>query len=59
LAQGEAARDEDGLMPIRLGSNIKFDVPSPVSVVAMINVPASRMADLRESDELREEPSVA
>jgi hypothetical protein len=48
LAQGEAASDEDGLMPLRLGSNIKFDVPSPVSVVAMIDVPASRVAHIRE-----------
>lgn len=59
LAHDEVANDEDGLMLIHLGYDIKFDIPSPVSVVAMLNVPASRVADLRESDELHVEPSVA
>jgi len=45
-------------MRIGLGHDIRFAIPSPISVVAMLNVGPSRMADLRESDELHVEPTV-
>ncbi len=43
-------------MLIRLGYDITFEVPLRVPVVAMLNVHASRSADLREPDRLRVEP---
>jgi transglutaminase-like putative cysteine protease len=43
---------------IRLGFDIQFDVPSPVAMIAMYHVHASRRADLREPDEPRITPSV-
>lgn len=45
-------------MLIGLAYDIQFDIPSPVSVVAMLNVLPSHVADLRESDELHVEPGV-
>ncbi len=45
-------------MQIRLGYDIQFDIPSPVAMVALLNVHPSREADLREPDELQIEPDV-
>jgi transglutaminase-like putative cysteine protease len=45
-------------MQIRLGYDIRFDVPCPVPVVAMLNVYPSREPDLLEPDKLRIEPGV-
>jgi hypothetical protein len=58
LAKTEVANDADGLMLLIWGIHIKFNISSAVSVVAMLNVRASGVADLRESDELHVEPSV-
>jgi len=44
-------------MILRLGYDIHFDIPSPVAMVALLNVHPSRVADLRDSDELRVEPA--
>ena len=43
-------------MMLRLGYDIRFEIPSPVAVVALLNVHPSRVADLRAPDELRVEP---
>jgi transglutaminase-like putative cysteine protease len=45
-------------MLIRLGYDIQFDIPAPVPMVAMLNLHPSRIADLREPDELRITPAV-
>jgi transglutaminase-like putative cysteine protease len=45
-------------MLIRLGYDIRFDIPAPVSIVALLNVHPSRRHDLREPDRLRTEPEV-
>ena len=45
------------LMLIRLGYDIQFDVPASVPMVAMLHVHPSRIADLREPDELQLTPS--
>jgi transglutaminase-like putative cysteine protease len=45
-------------MLIRLGYDIRFDVPAPVPVVALLNVHPSRRHDLRAPDRLRVEPEV-
>jgi transglutaminase-like putative cysteine protease len=45
-------------MLIRLGYDIQFDLPAPVSFVAMLNVHSSRAADLREPDLLTVDPAV-
>jgi transglutaminase-like putative cysteine protease len=45
-------------MLIRLGYDIQFDIPAPVPIVAMLHVHPSRVADLREPDELRLTPTV-
>ncbi len=45
-------------MLIRLGYDIEFEVPAPVPIVAMLNVHASRLNDLREPDELRADPAM-
>jgi transglutaminase-like putative cysteine protease len=45
-------------MRIRLGYDIQFEVPVPVSVVALLNVHPSRAGDLLEPDRLRIEPDV-
>jgi len=44
-------------MLIRLGYDIQFDIPAPVPMVAMLHVHPSRIADLREPDELRLTPT--
>ena len=46
-------------MLIRLGYDIRFDIPAPVPLVALLNVHPSRLDDLREEDRLRIEPEVA
>jgi transglutaminase-like putative cysteine protease len=43
-------------MMLRLGYDIRFEIPSPVAMVALLNVHPSRAADLRAPDELRVEP---
>ena len=45
-------------MRIRLGYDIRFDIPAPVPMVALLNVHPSRRGDLREPDALRVEPAV-
>lgn len=45
-------------MLIRLGYDIQFETPAPVSIIALLNVHPSRAADLREPDQLRLEPDV-
>jgi transglutaminase-like putative cysteine protease len=41
----------------RLGYDIQFQIPAPVSIVALLNVHPSRLADLRAPDELMIEPA--
>jgi transglutaminase-like putative cysteine protease len=43
-------------MILRLGYDIQFQIPSPVAMIALLNVHPSRVADLRAPDELRVEP---
>jgi transglutaminase-like putative cysteine protease len=43
-------------MLIRLGYDIQFDVPAPVTIVGMLHVHPSREADLREPDLLQVAP---
>jgi len=43
-------------MMLRLGYDIQFQIPSPVAMVALLNVHPSRVGDLRAPDELRVEP---
>src|ERR1700730_10054018 len=45
-------------MLIRLGYDIQFDIPALVPMIAMLHVHPSRIADLREPDELRITPTV-
>ncbi len=47
------------MMLIRVGYDILFDIPVPVPVVALLNVHPSRVADLREPDHVRAQPTVA
>jgi transglutaminase-like putative cysteine protease len=44
-------------MILRLGYDIQFDIPSPVAIVALLNVHPSRVADLRAPDEVSVEPA--
>jgi transglutaminase-like putative cysteine protease len=44
-------------MMLRLGYDIRFEIPSAVAMVALLNVHPSRVADLRAPDELRVEPA--
>jgi transglutaminase-like putative cysteine protease len=44
-------------MILRLGYDIRFEVPAPVTVIALLNVHPSRAADLRSPDELRVAPA--
>jgi transglutaminase-like putative cysteine protease len=44
-------------MLIRLGYDIQFDIPEPIPMVALVNVHPSRVADLREPDELQLTPA--
>jgi transglutaminase-like putative cysteine protease len=43
-------------MFIRLGYDIQFDIPAPVTIVGMLHVHPSREADLREPDEVQVTP---
>ncbi len=43
-------------MLIRLGYDLQFELPAPVSFVAMLHVHPSRRDDLREPDEMHVEP---
>ena len=43
-------------MMLRLGYDIRFEIPSPVAIVALVNVHPSKTAHLRAPDELRVEP---
>jgi transglutaminase-like putative cysteine protease len=45
-------------MLIRLGYDLRFDIPCPVPFVVLLNVHPSREADLQEPDELRIEPDI-
>jgi len=45
-------------MLIRLGYDIRFDIPRPVPIVALLNVHPLRERDLREPDRLQVEPDV-
>jgi transglutaminase-like putative cysteine protease len=45
-------------MHIRLGYDMRFDIPSPVTMVALLNVYPSRSGDLLEPDEMHIEPNV-
>jgi transglutaminase-like putative cysteine protease len=42
----------------RLGFDIRFDVPSPIAMITLLNVHPSRTMDLCAPDELRVEPAV-
>ncbi len=43
-------------MILRLGYDIKFDLPFPIAVVALLNIHPSRNADLRAPDQLSVHP---
>jgi transglutaminase-like putative cysteine protease len=45
-------------MLIRLGYDIGFNIPAPVTIVAMLHVHPSREPDLLEPDELKLDPNV-
>ena len=45
-------------MLIRLGYDLRFEVPAPVAMVALLKVHPSRTQDLREPDSVRTEPEV-
>ena len=45
-------------MLIRLGYDIRFEIPAPVTIVALLNVHPSRAQDLVEPDELKIEPHI-
>jgi transglutaminase-like putative cysteine protease len=45
-------------MLIRLGYDMQFDLPAPVSFVAMLHVHTSRVKDLREPDILKVDPEI-
>jgi transglutaminase-like putative cysteine protease len=45
-------------MLIRLGYDIGFNIPAPVTIVAMLHVHPSRTADLLEPDEIKLAPDV-
>jgi len=46
-------------MLIRLGYDMQFDLPAPVSFVAMLHVHPSRAKDLREPDLLQVDPALS
>ena len=39
-------------MILRIGYDIQFDIPAPVTIVTLLNVHPSRVADLSGPDEL-------
>src|SRR5271170_3866770 len=46
-------------MLIRLGYDLQFDLPAPVSFVAMLHIHPSRVDDLREPDLLQIDPALS
>ena len=46
-------------MLIRLGYDIQLEITQPMAVVAVLNVHPSRVADLREPDEIQMSPEAA
>jgi transglutaminase-like putative cysteine protease len=44
-------------MILRVGYDIQFEIPSPVAMVALLNVHPSRVADLHTHDEVSVEPA--
>ncbi|HEX3940364.1 MAG TPA: transglutaminase family protein [Acidobacteriaceae bacterium] len=45
-------------MLIRLGYDIQFDIPAPVTMVALLKIHPSRVQDLLEPDEVQTEPEL-
>ena len=45
-------------MLIRLGYDIELGLPQPATIVAILNVHSSRVADLREADEIQSSPEI-
>jgi transglutaminase-like putative cysteine protease len=45
-------------MLIRLGYDIRFQIPATVAIVALLNIHPSRAGDLLEPDELKTEPNL-
>ena len=45
-------------MILRIGYDIQFEIPAPVTMVALLNVHPSRVADLRAPDELHSDPAL-
>jgi transglutaminase-like putative cysteine protease len=52
-------RTTGGLMLLRLGYDMQFDIPEPVACVAQLRVHPSRIADLRAPDLVSVEPDLA
>src|SRR6202035_3097572 len=50
--------DRAVLMLIRLGYDIQFEIPTAVAMVGMLHVHPSRVADLREPDEVSISPEM-
>ena len=49
--------ETSGPMMLRLGYDIQFDIPSPVAIVALLNVHPSWAANLRTLDKMLVEPA--
>ena len=45
-------------MLIRLGYDIRFSIPAPVAIVAMLHVHPSRRGDLLKPDAVQVEPNI-
>jgi transglutaminase-like putative cysteine protease len=45
-------------MLLKLGSDMQFEIPAPVAMVALLNVHPSRVADLRSPDEVHATPDL-
>jgi hypothetical protein len=45
-------------MILRLGYDLQFEVPARVTMVALLDVHPSRLADLRAADEMHAEPAL-
>src|SRR4051794_35070840 len=48
--------DSNGPMTLRLGYDIRFDIPSPVAIVALLNVHPTWTANLRTPDKMQVDP---
>jgi transglutaminase-like putative cysteine protease len=57
-SHGKSRRLQKGNMLIRLGYDIRFELPLDVPFIGLVNVHPSRVQDLREPDELILEPAV-